>query len=50
MAKFVFYGICTVVFGVSISGGIFRLSVSGKARFFPAVQTVCSFVFFIRIS
>ena len=32
-----FLGISTVVFRVSNSGGVFRLKVSGTARFFPAV-------------
>ena len=36
-----FLGISTVVFRVSNSGGVFRLKVSGNARFFPAVQTIC---------
>ena len=29
---------------------LFRLNVSGNARFFPAVQTICKFGNFIRIS
>ena len=37
-------------FRVSNSGGVFRLKVSGNARFFPAVQTICKFGNFIRIS
>ena len=36
-----FFGISTVVFLVSSSGGVFLLKVSGNARFFPAVQTMC---------
>ena len=45
-----FFGISTVVFRVSSSGGVFLLKVSGNARFFPAVQTMCNFGIFIRIS
>ena len=47
---FYFFGISTVVFRVSNSGGVFRLKVSGSARFFPAVQTICRFGNFIRIN
>ena len=36
-------GISTVVFRVGNSGGVFRLNVSGNARFFPAVQTAVIF-------
>ena len=43
-----FYGFSTVVFRVSKSGGVFLLSVTGKARFFPAVQTVSKFGNFIK--
>ena len=32
-----------MVLRVSNSGGVFRLKVSGNARFFPAVQTICKF-------
>ena len=39
-----------VVFRVSNSGGVFRLNVSGNARFFLAVQTICKFGNFIRIN
>ena len=39
-----------LVFRVSSSGGVFLLNVSGNARFFPAVQTICKFVNFIKIS
>ena len=46
----IFFGISTVVFRVSNSGGVFRLNVSGKARFFPTVQTICKFGNFIRIN
>ena len=45
-----FLGISTVVLRVSNSGGVFRLKVSGNARFFPAVQTICKFGNFIRIN
>ena len=45
-----FMGISTVVFRVSNSGGVFPLNVSGNARFFPAVQTICEFGNFIRIN
>ena len=45
-----FLGISTVVFRVSNSGGVFRLKVSGNARFFPAVQTICKFGNFIKMS
>ena len=48
--SFNFCGISTVVFVVNISSGVFRLSVSGNARFFPAVQTLCKFWNFNRIS
>ena len=48
--NFIFLGISTVVFRVSYSGGVFRLNVSGNARFFPAVQTICKFGNFIRIN
>ena len=44
-----FCGILTAVFLVSNSGGVFRLSVSGKARFFPVVQTISKFGNLIRI-
>ena len=45
-----FCGISTVVFRVSSSDGVFLLNVSGSARFFPAVQTICKFGNFIRIT
>ena len=48
--NFVFCGISTVVFRVNNSGGVFLLRVSGSARFFPAVQTICKFGNFIKIS
>ena len=35
--NFIFCGLCTLIFLVINSGGVLRLSVSGKARFFPAV-------------
>ena len=38
---FIFYGISTVVFRVNNSGGVLLLRVSGSARFFPAVQSMC---------
>ena len=40
----------TVVFRVNNSGGVFLLGVSSSARFFPAVQTICNFGKFIKIS
>ena len=46
----IFCGISTVVFRVINSGGVFLLSVSGIARFFPAVQTICMFGNFIKIN
>ena len=46
----IFCGISTVVFLVNNSGGVFLLRVSGSARFFPAVQTMCKFGNFIKIS
>ena len=46
---YIFLGISTVVFRVS-NGGVFRLNVSGNARFFPAVQTICKFGNFIGIN
>ena len=46
----IFCGISTVDFLVKNSGGVFQLRVSGSARFFPAVQTICKFVNFIKIS
>ena len=39
-----------LVFRVSSSGGVFILNVSGNARFFPAVQTICKFGNFIKIN
>ena len=45
-----FCGISTVVLRVSSSGGVFLLNVSGNARFFPAVQTICMFGNFIKIN
>ena len=45
-----FCGISTVVFRVSNSSGVFRINVSGNARFFPAVQSICKFGNFIRIT
>ena len=45
-----FCGVSTVVFRVSSSGGVFLLNVSGSARFFPAVQTMCKFGNFIKIN
>ena len=44
-----FFGISTV-FCVSSSGCVFLHNVSGNARFFPAVQTMCKFGNFIRIN
>ena len=35
-----------VVFRVKSSGGVLKLSVSGKAKFLPSVQTVRRFGFF----
>ena len=43
-------GILTVVFLVYNSGGVFLLRVSGSARFFLAVQTMCKFGKFIKNS
>ena len=43
-------GILNVVFLVKNSGGVFLLRVSGSARFFPAVQTICKFGNFVKIS
>ena len=37
-------------FRVIRSSGVFRLSVTGKARFLPVVQTICRFEIFIRKS
>ena len=48
--NFIFCGIPTAVFLVNNSGGVFLLRVSGSARFFPAVQTMCKFGNFIKIS
>ena len=48
--KIIFCGISTVVFLVNSSGGVFLLRVSGSARFFPAVHTMCKFGNFIKIS
>ena len=45
-----FGGISTVVFRVINSSGVFLLRVSGIARFFPAVQTICMFGNFTKIS
>ena len=39
----IFFGISTVVFRVSSSDGVILLTVSGNARFFPAVQTIWDF-------
>ena len=46
----IFCAISTVVFLVNSSSGVFRLSVSGNARFFPAVQIICKFGNFLEIS
>ena len=46
---FMFCGISTFVFRVNNSGGAFLLRVSGSARFFPAVQTICKFGNFIKL-
>ena len=43
-------GISNVVFRVKNSGGVFILRVSGSARIFPAVQTICQFGNFLKIS
>ena len=45
-----FCSILTIVFPVNNSVGVFLLRVSGSARFFPAVQTMCKFGIFIKIS
>ena len=45
-----FCGISIVVFLVNNSGGVFLDRVSGGARFFPAVQTICKIGNFIKIS
>ena len=45
-----FCGISTVVFLVNKSGGVILLRVSGSARFFPGVQTVCKFGNSIKIN
>ena len=47
---FIFCGISIVVFRVNNSDGVFLLRVSGSARFFSAVQTICKFGNFIKIS
>ena len=41
----IFCVISTVVFLDNISGCVFPLRVSGSARFFPAVQTMCNLWF-----
>ena len=46
----IFCGISTVVFLINNSGGVFLLSVSGSARFFPVDQTIRRFGNFIKIS
>ena len=46
----IFRGILTVVFLVSNSGSVFLLKLSGNARFFPAVHTMCKFGNFIKIN
>ena len=43
-------GISTVVFLVNNSGGVFLLRISGKARFFPAVQIICRFGNFVKFN
>ena len=48
--KLIFCGISTVVFLVNNSGGVFLLSVSGNARFFPAFQTISRFGNFIKVN
>ena len=48
--KLIFCGISTVAFLVNNSGGVFLLRVLGSARCFPAVQTICKFVNFIKIN
>ena len=50
MVKFYFGGTSTVVFCVTSSGSVFQLSVSGNARFLLAVQFICTFGKFFRIS
>ena len=47
---FIFCGFFTVVFFVINSGVVFRLSVSGNVRFFPAVQTLSKFGSFLKIN
>ena len=48
--NFIFRGISCVVFLVNRSGGVFLQRVSGSARFFPAVHTMCKFGSFIKVS
>ena len=43
-------GISTVGFRVMSSGGVFRQSMSDKASFFSAVQTICRFEKYSKIS
>ena len=45
-----FCGISTVVFRVSSSGGVFLLRISGSARPFRAVHTMCKFENSIKIN
>ena len=45
-----FCGISTKFFRVSSSGGVILLSVSGSARFLPAVHTVRKFGNFIEMN
>ena len=50
-SNFIFAGFSTVFFfRVASSDGVLRLSVSGKTRFLPASQMICTFGSFIRIS
>ena len=48
--NFIFCCISIVVFLVNNSGGVFLLKVSGSARFFPAVLTICKIGNFIKFS
>ena len=48
--KILYSWVFQLVFRVSNSGGVFRLNVSGNARFFSTVQTICKFGNIIRIN
>ena len=45
-----YFMVFLLLFLVNNSDGVFLLSMSGNAKFFPAVQTICRFGNFIKIN